>query len=410
MRIAFVTQWFDPEVGSAAIPGAVVRALQQRGHEVDVVTGFPNYPHGRLYDGYQVRPLMRETIRGTRVHRVALYPSHDRSAVRRALNFLSFMTTASTIGAVIARRAHVTLVYSTPGTVGMVGLVLRHLLRRPFVLYIQDVWPDTLTATGMLPGRLARPAEWVLHRFTNRVYRAAGRIAVISPGMKKLLVSRGVESGKVDVIYNWIDEELFRVATPATSNDRFDVMYAGNIGDVQGLEVAVEAVAKLGPGSRVVLRLVGTGVAVPRLRRLAEQRGVADRVIFEGAKRIDEMAEVMASAQLQLVCLKDDPLFHLTMPSKIQAILACGRPLVVCAPGDAASLAVESGAGFAVTAGDADGLARAFGEAERMDPAALETMGARGRHFYETRLSAAVGSRMLEAALKRAAGDREEAA
>jgi len=406
MKIALVSQWFDPEVGSAAIPGAIVRSLRDRGHTVEVVTGFPNYPDGRLYDGYRVRPLMREVIRGTRVNRVALYPSHDRSATRRIINFLSFMVTASTIGAAIARRSNVTLVYSTPGTVGMAGIVLRRLLRRPFVLYVQDVWPDTVTATGMLPSGLSRPAAWILHRFCNQVYAAAARIAVISPGMKDLLVERGVPAEKIDVIYNWVDEDIFRVVPARPPRDRFEVMYAGNLGEAQGLEVAIEAMAKLGPDSGVVLRLVGGGVAVARLAKLAADRGVAEQVRFEGARDLAQMSEVMASAHVQLVCLKDDPLFHITMPSKIQAILACGRPLIVCAPGDAGALTADSGAGFAVPPGDPSSLADAIARVRDLGESSLEEMGARGRAFYERHLCASVGSAMLEEALGAAAGDR----
>ncbi len=405
MRITLVSQWFDPEVGSAAIPGSIVRSLSGRGHTVEVVTGFPNYPHGRLYDGYRVRPLAREMVRGVRVHRVALYPSHDRSAARRILNFLSFMVTSSTIGAVIARRSQVTLVYSTPGTVGMVGIVLRRLLGRPFVLYVQDVWPDTVTATGMLPGRLSKPAAWILHRFCNQVYRSAARIAVISPGMKDLLVARGVPAEKVEVIYNWIDEDVFRVVPGERRTDRFEVMYAGNIGEAQGLEVAVEAVAKLGPDSGVVLRLVGDGVAADRLASLASELGVADQVRFEGGRDLALMSETMASAHVQLVCLKDDPLFHITMPSKIQAILACGRPLLACAPGDAGALADRSGAGFAVPPGDPGALADAIAKARDLGEEALEEMGARGRAFYEGHLCASVGSARLERALSAAVSD-----
>lgn len=406
MRIAFVSQWYDPEGGSAAIPGAMVRALRASGHEVEVVTGFPNYPHGTLYDGYRVRAYQRERLAGVTVHRVPLWPSHDDSAVRRILNFLSFMLSASTLGALLARRAQVALVYSTPGTVGMVGLVLRRLLRRPFVLYIQDVWPDTVTATGMMPRRLVRPAEWLLHRFCNQVYRAAARVAVISPGMKELLVTRGVPAAKIDVIYNWVDEEVFTVVEEPTAREQFEVMYAGNVGEVQGLEVAVRAVAALPEGDDTVLRLVGSGVAQLRLAKLAADLGVADRVRFEGPRKLSEMAAVMASADVQLVCLKDDPLFHLTMPSKIQAILASGRPIITCAPGDAARLTRDSGAGWAVSAGDVQGLADAISAARRLPRAELAQKGRAGREFYERELGSAVGSEKLARAITVAATER----
>lgn len=402
MKVAFVSQWFDPEVGSAAIPGAMVRSLQARGNDVAVITGFPNYPHGRLYDGYRLRPFMREHIRGTLVYRVPLFPSHDRSPIRRALCFLSFMLSASTLGALLARRSEVALVYSTPATVGFAGVVLRLLFRRPFVLYIQDMWPDTVTATGMVAERHRENVERILDPFCHLIYRAASRIAVISPGMKELLVARGVDEAKIDVIYNWVDEDTFRPVQKGPSNGTFEVMYAGNIGDVQGLDVALHALSRLGPDSDVVLRLVGDGVARPGLEKLAADLGVAGRVRFEGSRDVQAMAAEMATADVQLVCLRDDPLFHITMPSKIQAILACGEPLIVSAPGDAARLAKESAAGISAPAGDERALADAIRTAQALSREELASMGARGRRFYEERLSADVGSYRLEESLRRA--------
>lgn len=403
MRIAFITQWYDPEVGSAAIPGAIVRALQARNHHVEVITGFPNYPAGELYDGYRVRPYRREVVRGVPVHRVPLYPSHDASPLRRIANFVSFMFAASSIGAVIARRSDVALIYSTPGTVGLAGLVLRRLMRRPFVLYVQDVWPDTVTATGMLPAKIVKPMEWVIHRFSHAVYRAAGHIAVISPGMRTLLIERGVPESKISVVFNWVDESVFyEVPEKSRQGGSFEVMYAGNLGDVQGLDTAVRAVKVASNRADVVLRLVGTGVALDRLAKLASELDVADKVRFEGPRRLEEMAEVLATADIQLVCLKDDPLFHLTMPSKIQAILACGQPLLTSAPGDAAALTVDSGAGWAAAAGDVDGLADLLVRASSRPRQELAAMGRTGRAFYEVRLSSQVGAAMLEGALKQA--------
>lgn len=402
MKIAFITQWYDPEVGSAAIPGAIVRALQARGHEVEVITGFPNYPTGDLYEGYRIKPYQREVLRGVTVHRLPLYASHDDSAVRRILNFASFMVSASTRGAWIARKFDAALVYSTPGTVGAAGWVLKRLLRTPFVLYVQDVWPDTVTATGMLPSRAVKPAEWLLHRFCNGIYRAAGQIAVISPGMKDLLESRGVPEDKVSVVFNWIDEGVFHPVEAAERSGRpFEIMYAGNLGDVQGLDTAVRALANARRESDIRLRFIGSGVAEESLRALAVELNVHEYVTFEGTRTLAQMAEVLADADVQLVCLKDDPLFRLTMPSKIQANLAAGRPLITSAPGDAARMTEESGAGWSAAAGDVAELSRLFVHVSALSSEELRRRGAAGRRFYESRLSAEVGSQALAAALER---------
>ncbi|RYC11527.1 glycosyltransferase family 4 protein [Nocardioides zhouii] len=404
MRIAFLTQWFDPETGSAAIPGAIARALKDRGHDVTVITGYPNYPTGRLHDGYRVKLLQRERLRGLRVFRVPLYPSHDSSPVRRALNFLSFMASASSLGALIARRSPVTLVYSTSVTVGMAGWVLRRVLRKPFVLLVQDLWPDTVIATGMVPDRLARPAELIIGAFCQRIYAAASVILVISPGLKDLLVDRGIPEEKIRVVYNWVDEDMFRpVEPPARDGSTFDVMYAGNLGDVQGLDVALRAMALLDDLPHVRLRFIGDGVARLKLEELVAQLGMGNRVLFEGSRPVEEMSATMASADVQLVCLKDIPLFRVTMPSKIQGILASGQPMLVSAPGDAAVLAERSGAGIAVPAGDVEALAAAIRRCARMPKAELRAMGHRGYEFYERELSAKVGVRTMEEALLDAA-------
>lgn len=402
MQIGFVTQWFDPEEGSAAIPGAMVRALEDLGHEVDVLTGFPNYPHGRLYEGYRLRPRLRETLGSTRVNRVVLYPSHDRSPIRRAANFISFALAASTLGLPSLRRTDVALVYSTPATVGLAGIALRARFRKPFVLFIQDLWPDTVIATRMVPPRLSQLAEVALSRFCERVYRSAARIAVISPSMRDLLVARGVEPDRIDLIYNWVDEQTFRPSESYESrpeSGNFDVMYAGNIGDVQGLETAVEAIALMADSPHVRLRLVGSGVAEKRLTELAKRRGVEDRVLFEGPRPLREMPAVMSTADVQLVCLKDLPLFHATMPSKMQAILACGLPVLVSAPGDAGVLAESSEAGVSCPPEDPAALVAALRGLSGMPRESLVALGRKGRSFYETELSAAVGSRRLAESL-----------
>jgi glycosyltransferase involved in cell wall biosynthesis len=408
VKVGFITQWYDPEEGSAAVPGSMVRALEGRGHEVEVVTGFPNYPRGRVYEGYQIRPYLRERRGQTKVHRVALYPNHDRSAVKRAANYLSFAVSASMIGVRHLRSADVCLVYSTPGTVGLAGLAAHRFFGRPFVLFIQDLWPDTVVATGILkPGHVSESAEAALHKFSNLVYRRASRIAVISPGMRNLLIERGVPEHKIDLIYNWVDESVFHPVDRATARGGrgsrgFEVMYAGNIGDVQGLEVAVEAIARLEDLPDVRLRLIGDGVAVPRLRQMASSLKVGERVVFEGPRPLRDIPEVMASSDVQLVMLRDLPLFKATMPSKLQAILATGNPVIVSAPGDSGDLARRSGAGIACVAGDSSDLANAIRTMRGQPAESLDAHGHAGQRFYRDELSAEVGALRLEESLARA--------
>lgn len=409
MRFGMVTQWYDPEPGSAAVPATIARSLAGLGHEMHVLTGFPNYPSGRLAEGYALRPYRYERMRDVHVHRVPLLPNHDRSAVRRAGNYLSFAA-AATVGSAVLRRSEAVLVYSTPATVAVPALVAQVRSGPPYVLLIQDLWPDTVLESGFLSSpRVRAAAERVLGRFCDLTYRRAQAIAVTSPGMAEVLQSRGVPESKISLVPNWVDEEAFR---PRAKNgaalrqagvpDGFTVMYAGSLGDLQGLETLVDAVDRL-PGSvPAQLVLVGAGVAESRLREMVSRRSLSN-VHFLGQRPVGDMGPLLAASDVQVVCLRDLPLFRSTLPSKVQATLASGRAIVASAPGDAARVVTESGAGIAVAPERPDDLAAAMrrlydaGELER------EAMAARGRRHYEQHFAEAVGSRKIEALLVDAA-------
>ena len=147
MRILFLTQWFQPEPSIKGLPFA--KALRDRGHEVEVLTGFPNYPGGKVYPGYRVRLWQSEIMEGIRVHRVALYPSHDKSALRRMGNYLSFALTSATIGPFLVRRPDVVYVYNLV-TLGLTSRLLQLIYGCPVVYDIQDLWPDSVSGSGML--------------------------------------------------------------------------------------------------------------------------------------------------------------------------------------------------------------------------------------------------------------------
>ncbi|MEI6501208.1 MAG: glycosyltransferase, partial [Armatimonadota bacterium] len=181
MRILFLSQWFDPEPAFKGL--CFARELKRRGHEVQVLTGYPNYPGGRIYDGYRVRLLQREDMDGVPVLRVPLYPSHDRSGLRRFANYASFAASAASLGPLVVKPADVAYVYHPPGTIGWPAMVLKALRQIPFVYDIQDLWPDTVTATGMLHNPLAYR---LLDGWLRFVYRQAGHITVLSPGFREV--------------------------------------------------------------------------------------------------------------------------------------------------------------------------------------------------------------------------------
>jgi glycosyltransferase involved in cell wall biosynthesis len=407
MRVGLVSQWYDPEVG-AVVPGTIARALRSHGHQVDVLTGLPNYPAGRIYPGYRLRLYHREVLGGVTVHRAPLYASHDAHPGRRAANFLTFASAASVVGLSALRHVDATLVYSAPVTAALPALALHRARRIPFVLLVQDMWPQSVTASGFLGDSSARWIERGLHAFCDGVYRRAASIAVTSPGMVDLVAARGIDERKIVVVPNWVDETHFRPVEYDAELSRelgplrpFTAMYAGNLGEVQGLEVVVEAADLLRDHRELGFVLVGGGVAERRLRRMVAERGL-DNVRFVPPQPVSRMARVLSLGDVQLVTLRDLPLFRTTLPSKVQATLAAGRPVIAAVGGDAAAVVNASGAGVTVPPGSASDLAGAILRTSTLPAGQRRALGTAGRRYYDAHLSRRHGVAQLSALLEQA--------
>ena len=402
MKILFVTQWFEPEPSIKNM--LFIRELAARGHDVQVLTGFPNYPGGKLYPGYRIRPWVREEMEGIKVLRVALYPSHDKSGSRRVLNYLSFAVSAAVIGSALIRKPDVMYVYHPPMTVGLAATVIGFFRKTPFVIDIQDLWPDTVAASGMLSNSLALR---ILGSVCNFVYRRARRITVLSPGFKQTLVDRGVPPEKVDVIYNWCDENamspkggpVIRLGTPG----HFSVLFAGIMGfaqDIESVLLAARICQTTTPD--VEFLFMGGGVDRPRLEHLAEEMGL-ENVTFLQPRPMHEMGAVFMGIDALLVHLKDDPLFRITIPSKTQAYLAAGKPILMGVRGDAANLIERSQSGVICEPGNPESIAEAVKQLVSAGPERLAAMGRSGRAFYETELSISRGVEDFSRVFKEAA-------
>ena len=384
MRIMYLTQWFEPEPN--IIKGlAFVRALEAAGHEVTVVTGLPNYPTGRIYPGYRLAAIQRETVEGVRVIRLPLYPSHDASSLRRSLNYLSFFGSALVYGLLRRERYDLAYVYHPPITVGLAAAVAGLARPLPFVLDIQDLWPDTVASTGFAgASRLAR----ALGGLCDYVYRRASSIVVQSEGMRRALVERGVAAAKVTTIRNWAQAEGSAPAeAPRPPGRPFTLVYGGNLGRAQALETVVEAAAILQvQRAPVAIRLHGEGLQAEALRARAARLGVS-LLTFEPRVGPARIAAIFADADALLMHLAPDPLFAITIPSKTQAYLAMGRPIVAGVAGEAADILRESGAARVTPPGDAEALARAIAELAALPQAERDAMGEAGRRYYRQHLA-----------------------
>jgi glycosyltransferase involved in cell wall biosynthesis len=399
VRIGIVSQWYPPE--PVSIPADLADELSRRGHTVRVLTGFPNYPGGELYEGYEQRWRTVERHDGVTVRRVPLYASHDASGLRRAANYLSFAATSSVAASRFLGGADVVYVYLTPATVFAAPALLRLLRGVPSVVHVQDVWPDSVTASPLAPRGLAgRAVNRTLTAAVRQVYRLASGIVVIAPSMRDLLVARGADPEKIRVVLNWTNEALFRPVTARAEigrRARCTFMYAGAMGPFQNVGDSVCAAAAVADVADLVL--VGSGIEEDAARAIAADLK-ADNVRFLGRRPADEMAALYAAADFQLVTLRDLPMFRGTIPSKLQAALACGSPVLVSVPGDCAELVERTGVGLACPPEDWRALADRMRQAAKLPAVERAEMGRRALETYRGQMSLRAGVDQIEEMLR----------
>lgn len=384
MRILILSQYYPPEPDIRVHP--LARELAARGHQVTVITGFPNYPAGKIYAGYRQKLWQWERYGGMRVLRLPLFPSHDRSAVRRSLNYLSFAMSASLLGPLLCGKADVMWVYHPPLTIGIPAWWIGLLRRVPFVYEIQDMWPETVAATGMINSSSC--AIRCLGHLAKFIYRRVAAISVISPGFKTNLVAKGVPAEKIQVIPNWVDENLYRpvprdaaLAARHGLSGKFNVVFGGNLGAAQALQNVLAAAVLLRDLPDLQFVFIGDGVEDQALRKQVDADGL-ENVRFIGRQPAESMALFLALADVALVHLRRDPLFEITIPGKTTAYLACGRPILCAVAGDAATMVRRAGAGLTCTPEDPVALAQTVRELYALPEKQREAMGQSGRKAF----------------------------
>lgn len=398
LRVLLLSMHFIPEPCDVRT-SQLAAGLARRGHQATVLTSFPNYPYGKIYPGFRQKPWSREEFEGAVVFRVPMFPDHSRSLKRRALSYLSFMSSTSLFGPLLTRRPDVMWIHHPPLTTGIVGAMMARIKRTPFVFEVQDIWPESLFSSGMvLEGRLTKAVE----RVCQHLYRRAAAVVVPSDGMKQRLVDKGVPAAKVEVIYNWADEEVYRPLPrdPSLGVDhgldgKFNVIFAGNVGIFQALDALVDAADILRDREDIQFVVLGDGVDLPRIRALAEERKL-ENIKFLGHFPAEEMPRFFAWADALLIHLRAVSVFDTAIPSKTQSYLACGRPIICAMNGDAARLVQEAGAGITCPPEAPQELADAVRRLAEMQADEREELGCSGRRTFEERFSKRVIIRRYE--------------
>jgi colanic acid biosynthesis glycosyl transferase WcaI len=360
LRLLVVSQYFWPENFRI---NDLVDELVRRGHDVTVLTGVPNYPDGRVFPEYRRNPGRFRDFHGAQIVRAPLLP-RGRGSVRLILNYLSFALSASLAGAWKLRRRKFDAIFAyqvSPITVGIPAALLRALKKAPLAFWVLDLWPETLEAIGVVRSSTLLGAIGKLVRF---VYKRCDLILAQSRSFIPQIARYSPGGARIEYFPNWA-ETLFESADAAPASEvpvkpgSFDVMFAGNIGEAQDMPAILAAAELLKDRPRIRWLLVGDGRMADWVRGEIVRRDLQQCVLMLGKYPVERMPSFYRHAKALLLSLKDNPIFSMTIPGKLQSYLAAGVPVIAMLNGEGADVVNRANAGVTCRAGDAHGLAEA---------------------------------------------------
>jgi len=385
VNLLIVTNHFWPENFPINM---LARGLKDRGHQVTVLTGIPNYPAGKFFPGYGLVRKIVDDYQGIRIFHAPLIPRGQGGTLRLVLNYLSYALGASLLAPIGCRGAFdFILVYETsPVTVGIPALILKKLRKIPILFWVQDLWPESLSATGAVSSSLVLGLIGLLVRI---IYQGSDIILAQSRAFFPSIEKHGGSAEKLVYFPNSAGDFYRPVTVETGAPERtllprgFRLIFAGNIGAAQDFETILAAAELLRDQQDLHWIILGDGRRRAWVEEQVRTRSLTGTVRLLGRYPEETMPRFFALADALLVTLKQEPIFAFTIPSKVQSYLACGRPIVAALDGEGARVIQEAGAGLAGPAGDPRALADNVLAMYRLPKSQRQTMGRRGRAYFE---------------------------
>jgi colanic acid biosynthesis glycosyl transferase WcaI len=391
MHILFLAQCYAPENVSAAILiTELAMDLASRGHQVTMVTGAPNYPQGRVFDGYRNKIYQEEVLDGVRVIRTWSYITPSKKTLPRLLHYGTYSATAF-YGGLAAGRPDVLVSYSPPLPLGLSAWLLSYLWRIPWVLQLEDLYPDAAISAGVMKNKTMISFFLRMEKF---LYQKSHHISVITEGFRQTLLAKGVPDSKIEVIPVWADPEDMRLLPRNnpfrhTHNlkDKFVVMYAGNLGFTSCIEDVLQAAEILQERTDIQFVIIGEGIKKKGFEAEARDKRLSNITILPYQPR-EIFPEMLAAADILLVTLNASAALS-SMPSKVFSAMASARPILTVAPSrsELTSIVAEADCGWAIPPGNPIEFAETLAQLRCLDPMLLVQMGQNGRAFLEKNYS-----------------------
>ena len=379
MRLLVVSQYFWPENFRI---NDLVSEMVQRGHQVTVLTGLPNYPNGKIFQEFRDTPAHYSNYKGAEVVRVPLMP-RGRGGLRLMLNYLSFAVSASVVGLWKLRGCQFDAIFAyepSPITVGIPAAVMRTVKRAPLAFWVLDLWPETLQAIGVVRSHVLLRSVGKLVAF---IYWRCDLILAQSKSFMPQIRKYAGDSSRVVYFPSWA-ESVFDTQNTIPADEvplksgSFNVMFAGNIGDAQDFPAILAAAECLKTHTHIRWLIVGDGRMARWVADEINHRNLQDCILMLGRHPVERMPSFFKHANALLVSLKDEAIFSLTIPGKLQSYLAAGIPVVAMLNGEGADVVKSSCSGLTCAAGDYCGLADAVLKLSQMTSEEQEKMGRNG--------------------------------
>lgn len=386
MKVLIWTQYFWPENFHI---NAVARSLKDQGVEVTVLTGKPNYPDGQFFAGYKAKGIQKEMYSGIEVIRIPLRRRGKNSGKGLALNYLSFIASGYLFApyALRGKKFDAIFVYApSPLLQTLPAIYLAWLKRAPLVLWVQDIWPDALAATGFIKNRWVLDAVGLAVRY---IYRFSDSILIQSEGFRPSVERWSSQKDKIHFYPN--SAEVQSLECFSSENEAclgrniassFSVVFAGNIGIAQSCETIIEAAKLLQDFQSIKFYLIGTGSMAMSIAKEISIHQLTN-VTMTGQLPHEELASIYTSASVLLLTLRNEPALSSTIPSKLQSYLAAGKPVIACCNGEAASVVAKANAGISCPADDGVALAKAVLALYELSPEERTCLGNNGRDYFE---------------------------
>ena len=382
MRILVISQYFFPENFRI---NDLCLGLKDNGHEVTVLTGRPNYPSGKFYEGYTFLNKRLESYHGIKVYRSHLIPRGSASGFRLFLNYISFVIFAPLRILSINGNFDRVFVYApSPITVGFVGIFASIYFRAKPFLWVHDLWPESVKDAGGINNKIILS---LINFMTKSIYYFYDNILVQSPSFKNYLVDQGVKSEKI-IYYPYYAESFYNVVDKNEKIENMfpkglNIVFAGNIGVAQSFDTIIEAVKiALNDVKSLNIIVLGEGRDKERILKKIKKNNL-NNFYFMGSFPPESMPEYFASADALLVSLKKSKIFSSTIPGKLQSYLACGKPIIASLDGIGAKIVSDASCGFSSDAEDFQGLAQSIIAFSKLKDVDRLKLGENGRKYYE---------------------------